>query len=129
MEHVSEIAVQVFQSDAFIALVVALILAVIGIIRKRQGDRANANSVALEAVEVGVRDTYEYYVRDLKQAAADGKLTESERLEAQRRALKRATDYAAAQGVVLTKVYTEEYLPVLIERVVGAFKGETKTAG
>jgi len=129
MEQVTEILVSVFQSDAFIALVVALILAGIGIIKKRAGDKANANAVALEAVEVGVRDTYEYYVRDLKKAAEDGKLTESERLEAQRRALKRATDYAAAQGVVLAKVYTEEYLPVLIERVVGAFKSDAKTAG
>ena len=73
---------------------------------------------AVECVEAGVRQTYEDYVRNIKELSADGKLTDKEREEARNRAILYAKEYAMDEGVDLLKVYAKEYLPVLVEKVI-----------
>ena len=80
---------------------------------------------AVQCVEAAVRVTYEEYVRAAKDNAPDGKLTPAERQEALRRALDRAREYARAEGVSLFKHYAANYLPVIVEKIIG----ERKQAG
>lgn len=74
--------------------------------------------LALDCLEAGVGETYESYVRTIKQGRADGKLTDAERAEARQRALTTAIEYARQHGVDLLSVYAKEMLPVLIEKFV-----------
>lgn len=54
---------------------------------------------ALAALDAGVTDVYEDYVRALKEGRGDGKLTDEERVEARDRALARAIDIGKTRGV------------------------------
>lgn len=77
---------------------------------------------ALQCLEAAVRVTYEEYVRAAKAASEDGKLTTDQRQEALRQALDRAGDYARVEGVDLLKYYAIEYLPVIVEKIIGERK-------
>lgn len=77
---------------------------------------------AMQCLSSGVRETYEEYVRSVKQASQDGKLTKEEREAAMRLAIEKAKEYARVEGVDLLKIYAEEYLPVLIDRIIGERK-------
>lgn len=92
---------------------------------KWQGARRERAALCLAA---GVRETYEAYVRHIKQASADGKLSDDEREEAVRQAVARARQYAANEGFDLLKVMAKEYLPVWIDSLVRRFKGEAAAA-
>ena len=74
---------------------------------------------AVQCVEAAVRATYEEYVRAAKTASPDGKLTPAQRNDALRQALGRASDYARAEGIDLLKHYAANYLPVVVEKVIG----------
>lgn len=91
-----------------------------GWVRKWRLDRA------VECLAAGVRETYEEYVREIKKASEDGKLTDEERSFAMRMALEKAKSYALNAGFDLLKVYAEEYLPVLVERIIGSQKAVAK---
>lgn len=77
---------------------------------------------AIECVEAGVFNTYETYVKALKDAAADGKLTDDERKVARDLAINAAKTYAKNQGIELAKYIAEDYLPVLIDKFVQSRK-------
>jgi hypothetical protein len=78
---------------------------------------------AFECLETGVRETYESFVRAVKERSEDGRLTEADRREAVRLATETAKRYAAREGIDLLKVYAAAYLPVLIDRIVARRKG------
>ena len=99
------------------AALVALSAVVFALVKKVEAVRRWRLARAVECVEAGVRETYEEYVRAMKAASIDGKLTDEERAEARRRAIERAKDYAAREGVDLLKVYAKTYLPVLVEKI------------
>ncbi len=111
-------------------LVLAVLGAVVGTIwtafksldfmRSRRTERY---AEAVRALESGVEQTYEVYVRHIKQASADGKLTSHERRVARERATEFATRYARDRGVDLIDTIGREYLPVLITRIVRELKG------
>lgn len=82
--------------------------------------------VAAQALELGVRTTYEEYVRNIKIATDGGrrKLSKGERKMAVTMALGVAQDYLKAHGTTLLKYYAKEYLPVLVDRTVKEMKGK-----
>lgn len=102
--------------------VLALVALVFGLVKRIQAVRRWRLTRALEFLEAGVRTSYEEYVRAMKENSLDGTLSDSERREARRRALDRAQQYAAENGLDLLKAYTKEYLPVLIEKIVARNK-------
>ena len=77
---------------------------------------------AVQCLAAGVRETYEEYVRAAQKANGDGKLTQEERDHAMRLALEKAKAYALREGVDLAKAYAKEYLPVVVERLIGVQK-------
>ncbi|MCD8140831.1 MAG: hypothetical protein LUE17_13820 [Planctomycetaceae bacterium] len=93
---------------------------------KWQGSRKER---ALLCLAAGVRETYEHYVRHVKQASADGKLTDAEREEAVRQAIAHAKQYAATEGFDLLKVLAKELIPLWVDEIVRRFKREGTSAG
>ena len=77
---------------------------------------------AVQCLAAGVRETYEEYVREIQKASVDGKLTAEERDKAMNMALEKAKSYAMTEGFELAKVYAKEFLPVLVERLIGLQK-------
>jgi hypothetical protein len=107
-----------------LAVVVAAVGGVAALLRKSQSVKNYQGERALEFVETAVRDTYEEYVREAKNAAEDGKLTSGERKDAMNMAISKAKNLAAVNGFNLLKFYAAEYLPVLIEKVIRRDKAE-----
>lgn len=80
--------------------------------------------IALDCVEAGVEETYEEYVRALKDSAADGKLTDDERATARSTAIAKAVAYAETKGLDLVKTYGSALLRVFLERIIRSNKAE-----
>ncbi len=99
-----------------------------GLLRRWKAVRTWRLRRALECLETGVRETYEEYVRAAKENAEDGRLTDAERREAVSRAIEKARAYAAREGIDLLKQYAREFLPVLVERIIGAQKARAPFA-
>ena len=72
----------------------------------------------LEAIRAAVEGTYQTFVRDIKAASADGKLTKAERHEALNRARVAAIGIARSDGLDLIKTVVTEMIPMLIERFI-----------
>ena len=79
-------------------------------------------------VAAGVRQAYEEYVRHVKAASADGKLSDDERREATRRAIEYAVQYAKNDGFDLLTAYAKEALPALVDAIVRKIRGEAALA-
>lgn len=77
---------------------------------------------ALLALERGVEQTYQTYVKAIKAARADGRLTESEKARA--RSMARARGAAAAKdaGIDLLRTIGSEYVDLWIARIVARRK-------
>lgn len=93
-------------------------------VRLRNSDRYIE---AVQAFEVGVEKTYQAYVRQIKAAQKDGKLTSHERRVARGRAKDYALQYAHdyMRGVdVVDIVGGLDVLPVLISQLVRDAKGK-----
>lgn len=85
-------------------------------IRRRRCERA------LLALEAGVMNTYETYVREIKASREDGKLTSEERREARRRAKNYALDLARSEGLDIARELGHTYLDTWVERLVRKLK-------
>ncbi len=102
----------------FQTIVVSAIAFIFGLVKKMQFTKKWKLGVAANAIEVGVIDTFESYVRVRKAGWADGKLTDDERREARSIAINVAIDFARDKGLDIVKFYGKEYLPVLIEKFI-----------
>ncbi|MCL4217217.1 MAG: hypothetical protein KJ052_09475 [Candidatus Hydrogenedentes bacterium] len=85
--------------------------------------RARRFSLAVEALEAGVEQTYRSYVRARKQAAADGKLTDAERVRARELACEAALEFGRTRGVDVAAELGREYLDLWLTRAVNKLKG------
>jgi len=77
---------------------------------------------ALLALETGVMNTYETYVREIKASREDGKLTSAERKEARRRAKEYAIELARVEGLDIARELGHSYLDAWLERLVRQVK-------
>lgn len=78
---------------------------------------------ALGIVETAVERTYESYVRAIKRAREDGKLTAAERMHARRLAAETAIEIARREGLNLLRIIGREHLERRINRAVKSAKG------
>lgn len=88
-------------------------------IAQRRHDRHNT---ALMAVEAGVEHSFQTYVKAIKSARSDRKLTAEERKHARALAQETALRVGRAQGVNVAQELGREFLPVWITRMVGELK-------
>ena len=84
--------------------------------------RHNRHTTALMAVEAGVEHSFQTYVKAIKAARADKKLTAAERKHARALAQEMALRVGRAQGVNVAHELGREFLPVWITRMVGELK-------
>jgi len=78
---------------------------------------------ALLALESGVERTYQAYVKAIKAARADGRLTEDEKMRARSMARMRAIKLAREEGIDLLRTIGEDYVDLWIGRLIGRRKG------
>jgi len=84
-------------------------------------------SKALRFLEAGVWQTYITYVHHIKEARADGKLTDIERQDARNMAYVYAKSYAEEEGLNLVEELSKEYIPTLITHIVRKLKSKSIT--
>lgn len=77
---------------------------------------------ALIALEAAVRTTYDAYVRAIKEAREDGKLTDAERREARRRARNAAIAYGRDEGIDIARELGYATFDLWLERVLKTVK-------
>ncbi|MCC6699494.1 MAG: hypothetical protein IT365_27965 [Candidatus Hydrogenedentes bacterium] len=80
---------------------------------------------ALLALEAGVDQTYQTYVRSIKESSADGKLTPAERRRARELARDAAVLYGRTQGIDVINEVGQEYIDLWINRLVSKLKKES----
>jgi hypothetical protein len=80
---------------------------------------------AVQAITAGVSNTYDTYVKALKEAHADHKLTIEEEAEARQRAWDYAIEYGQTIGVNVAKIIGKHYAGALIEWVIGRLKSRS----
>lgn len=76
----------------------------------------------LKVVEDSVRDTFYEYVKQLKEANADGKLTEEEKRRAKQYAMRRLETLAAEKGIPVFQQFTVESINRLFDTMVERLK-------
>ena len=104
------------------SIIIAAIGGLVGIVCRNRYVRKWRLERASEFLGAGVRETYEEYVRNAQKANADGKLTAEERNIAMQMAISKAKEYCLQNGLDLLKIYAKEFLPVLVERIIGVQK-------
>lgn len=105
-----------------VALVLSGLGGLTGIILRHRRVKQWRLQKAVEFLASGVRETYEEYVRETKKGHADGKLTTDERDLAMQKTIAKAKEYCRENGFDLFKVYAKEFVPVIVERIIGTQK-------
>jgi hypothetical protein len=77
---------------------------------------------AVQALEAGVEQTYRTYVRAIKEAREDGRLTDDEQRNARTLARQTAVEFARRDGIDVVRELGEEYLDLWIARLVKKLK-------
>ncbi len=77
---------------------------------------------AIEALEAGVEQTYRTYVRAIKEARADGRLTDEEQRHARALARQAAVEFGRTEGVDVIRELGNEYLDLWIAKLVQRLK-------
>lgn len=117
----NEIISQVLGSEPVISLAVTLagtaIAMLCGTLRSKVKKDGKLDEL-LEFVETGVNETYETFVRDIKEKADDGKLTREERMQARGKARSFAIQKAKLEGVDLVARMGSAALDNWIKRIV-----------
>jgi hypothetical protein len=80
------------------------------------------HTIALMAIEAGVERSFQTYVKAIKAARRDGKLTPEERKHARALAQNAAIRIGRAQGVNVSRELGREFLAVWISRMVRELK-------
>lgn len=75
-------------------------------------------TAALEALEAGVQQTYEVYVRAVKESSADGKLSREERRRARELARDAAVAFGRTRGIDVITAIGHDYIDMWIEKLV-----------
>ena len=83
-----------------------------------QRARDNRFAGALNALEAGVQQTYDVYVRAVKEASADGKMTNEERRRARELARDAAVAFGRSRGVDVIGSIGHEYIDMWIAKLV-----------
>lgn len=112
-------------SEAGIALLGALFGAIwtlfkssewFGRLRNKRAERA------VQVLEAAVEDTYRSYVQAIKEARADGQLTDEEKRRARQIAKERAQAIAQQQGVDLIRELGGDFIDLWLTRLVNKLK-------
>jgi len=114
--------------DSVLKILVTVIVFVWGLIKVKKmalDDPKNAKrKQVVEMLEGIVKNIYDTEVRELKKAKEDGKLTKEEIAAANKKAIEVLKEEGKKKGLAIGKLFAEEYLPVLVNRIVSKAKGK-----
>jgi len=113
------------QTEAAANLILGAIALAVGYFLKRSAVKKYKLERCILALQTGVQETYEEYVKSIKEASTDGKLTESEKMQARDRAWNAAKVILQEEGIDLAKYYG----PRISKAVIEALIKRSKTAG
>ena len=119
------IVADILNSEQSLSLVGSVIGAIWTIFKSRDwysNRRETRRGRALEALEAGVDETYQTYVREIKKGREDGKLTDLEIKHARKRARQAAVKFGRTEGINVLKVMGKEYIDLWIEKFVNKQK-------
>jgi hypothetical protein len=123
---VSESLLNFLNSDAFIGLIMSVLVTGWGLFKSSDWWKAHVDKrreKAIDCLEAGVDTSYRSYVQAIKHARDDGKLTPEEMAEAREIAITAAIDYGREKGVDVVKELGPE-IHVMIAWIVKALKGK-----
>lgn len=109
----------IFSNELFTGWILAGAGAIFAWIWKRVKVKDERLQKALAFLEEGVDETWEEYVKALKDGAKDGKLTAAERKAALNMAIEKAKVFAKAEGWDILKYISASVLPMIIKKLVG----------
>lgn len=103
----------ILESEAALTLIAALVGAIWSAVKGSEWFRAHQTArrtEALRAVEAAVQQTYEQYVRVVKDKSPSGKLNSAQRSEARKLAVRTAAQIGADHGLDVIKIIGSERL-------------------
>lgn len=87
-----------------------------------QRAKAQRFAEAITALEAGVQQTYDVYVRAVKESSADGKLSSEERRRARELARDAAIAFGRTKGIDVLTAIGHDYIDVWITKLVNQRK-------
>jgi len=120
--------IEFLMNDSILTILVTIIVSVWGLIKVKKmalDDPKNAKrKQVVEMLEGIVKNIYDTEVRELKKAKEDGKLTKEEISAANKKAIEVLKEEGKKKGLAIGKLFAEEYLPILVNKVVAKAKGK-----
>jgi Sec-independent protein translocase protein TatA len=103
-------------------VVFTIVMLILGVLATKFGwDKAKWGKI-IKSVETAVNTVYVEFIREAKLKNVDHKLTKEETQEALKRAWELTKDDLAKQGIDLAKWITQEYFPVIVDKVIKLVK-------
>lgn len=113
----------VLQVAAIIAAAVFAWVKRLEIVQARLGQREDD---VLDALIVGIQETYDQYVRAIKQKAPGTKLTDQQRIDARNQAIASASSWLETQGKPAIVEYSKAKLEAWVEELLRNMKPASK---
>lgn len=119
---------ELLASDIFYPMIVSVFALIYGMLKTKYfvfdkpKDERKKKLVAIG--EVAVKEVFDDYVRELKLANEDGKLTKEEIKIANKMGVDKIKEKAKESGLEIGKIIIEEYLPKFIDGLVKKAKGK-----
>ena len=113
-------------NEQYIELLITLAAVILAIIKATDSYKkmkAGHHNKSIDAIEAAVESVYTTYVREIKEARADGRLTDQERKAAREMAQDRATELVRDQGLDIMSTIGADYINLRIERAIQKQKG------
>lgn len=117
--------IEILTGPAASPIVLSVLTAIIGYVLKTAFVKKYELERCILALESGVQEVYETYVKSIKAASEDGKLTDMEKDEARDKAYTHAKQILATEGIDLAKYYGPRIAKAVIEKLIK----RSKTAG
>ncbi len=119
---------ELLSSDAFYPMIVAIFILIYGGLKAKyfafDKPKDSKKKKLVEIGEIAMKEVFDGYVRELKKANEDGKLTKEEIETANKMGVDKLKEKAKEKGIEIGKIIAEEYLPVFVDKIVKKLKGK-----
>lgn len=111
-----------WRNPALWEVIMAIIAAIVGFFAAKYKWTKQKWGKIIKSAEVAINTVYREFIREAKARNEDGKLTADEIKEALGKAWELTKEDLKKQGIELAKYVSQEYFPVLVDKVLKAFK-------
>lgn len=122
-----EKVIEFLSNEQVLTILVQIIVGIYMLLKAKyflfDGPKEKKLKKAIELGETAIQEFYYETVRAAKAAKADGKLTPEEIKDFQKQAIEKWKDKASDEGINIAKLVGSQYLPVLLDKIIGKLKG------